>query len=97
VSCGVGQRCISAPALLWLWCRLAATALIRPLAWEPPYATGATLKSKTNKKKNLKEKNKSFSYSLLYFLYFQSRIPVSALIMKVKIIILKPTLKKTKR
>ena len=24
------------PALLWLWCRLAATALIRPLAWEPP-------------------------------------------------------------
>ena len=32
--------------LLWLWCRLAATALIRPLAWEPPYATGAALKGK---------------------------------------------------
>ena len=31
-------------ALLWLWCRLAATALIRPLAWEPPYAAAAALK-----------------------------------------------------
>ena len=29
------------PTLLWLWCRLAAPALIRPLAWEPPYAAGA--------------------------------------------------------
>ena len=27
-------------ALLWLWSRLAAVALIRFLAWEPPYATG---------------------------------------------------------
>ena len=40
------------PALLWLWCRLAAVALIRPLAWEPPYATGAALKRKKRKKKN---------------------------------------------
>ena len=31
-------------ALLWLWRRPAATALIRPLAWEPPYAKGAALK-----------------------------------------------------
>ena len=29
-----------------LWCRLAAAALIRPLAWEPPYAADAALKSK---------------------------------------------------
>ena len=29
--------------LLWLWCRLAAVAPIHPLAWEPPYATGAAL------------------------------------------------------
>ena len=53
---GVGRRCDSDPELLWLWCRLAATALIRPLAWEPPYASGAALKKtkkqKTNKKKN---------------------------------------------
>ena len=32
------------PALLWLWCRVAATALIWLLAWEPPCATGAALK-----------------------------------------------------
>ena len=28
-------------ALPWLWCRLAATAPIQPLAWELPYATDA--------------------------------------------------------
>ena len=32
------------PALLWLWCRPAATAPIRPLAWEPPYAVCVALK-----------------------------------------------------
>ena len=31
------------PALLWLWCRLAASAPIGPLAWEPPYAAGMAL------------------------------------------------------
>ena len=41
MSCGVGHRLSSDLALLWLWRRLAATALIRPLAWEPPYAMGA--------------------------------------------------------
>ena len=30
--------------LLWLWCRPAAVAPIRPLVWEPPYAAGAALK-----------------------------------------------------
>ena len=33
---------------LWLWRRLAAAALIGPLAWELPYAAGATLKRKKN-------------------------------------------------
>ena len=32
-------------ALLWLWCRLVATAPIGPLAWEPPYAVGAALEN----------------------------------------------------
>ena len=32
--------------LLWLWCRLAASALIGPLAWEYPYASCMALKSK---------------------------------------------------
>jgi len=46
MSCGVGCRCGSDPALLWLWHRPAAVALIRSLAWELPYATGTALKSK---------------------------------------------------
>ena len=38
-------------ALLWLRHRPAATAPIRPLAWEPPYTAGAALKKKTKDKK----------------------------------------------
>ena len=53
MTCGVGRRCGLDPALLWLWCRLVATAPIRPLAWEPPYAVGAALeKTKEKKGKN---------------------------------------------
>ena len=37
-------------------CRLAAVAPNRPLAWEPPYAAGAVLKSKKKKKKKKKKK-----------------------------------------
>ena len=37
MSCGVGHRCTLDPELLWLWCRLAAAALIRLLAWELTY------------------------------------------------------------
>ena len=50
MSCGVGHRSSSDPALLWLWCRLEATAWIRPLAWEPPYAAGVALKRQKKKK-----------------------------------------------
>ena len=56
-SCGVGCRCGSDLVLLWLWHRLAATAPIRPLAWEPPYAAGAALKGQKTKTKT-KQKNK---------------------------------------
>ena len=50
MSCGgIGLRHGLDLALLWLWCRLAATAPIRPLAWEPPYDTCAALKSQINK------------------------------------------------
>ena len=48
MSCGVGLRLGSDPVLLWL--RLAAVALIRPLAWESLYAMGVALKSKGKKK-----------------------------------------------
>ena len=40
MSYGVGRRCGLDPVLLWLWCRPAATAAIRPLAWETPCAAG---------------------------------------------------------
>ena len=57
MSCGVGRRRALDPAVLWLWCGLAATAPIRPLAWEPPYAAGAVAleKIKTKNKQNLLE------------------------------------------
>ena len=32
--------------MLWLWCRLAAAALIRPLDWELTFAASAALKKK---------------------------------------------------
>ena len=51
MSCGVGRRHGSDLALLWLWRRLAATVLIRPLPWEPPYAISAALKRQKTKKK----------------------------------------------
>ena len=51
----VGCRCGSDPVLLWLWRRPAATAPIQPLAWEPPYVTGAAQEmAKRKKKKNCK-------------------------------------------
>ena len=52
MSCGVGGRRGSDPALLWLWRRLVATALVGPLAWEPPCAAGAALEKA---KKDLKK------------------------------------------
>ena len=58
MSCGVGPRRGSDLALLWLWCRLAAVALIEPLAWEPPYATSVALEKKERKGKERKEKEK---------------------------------------
>ena len=41
-------------ALLWLWYRLAAAALINPLAWEPLYFASGALKSKRKKKRKKK-------------------------------------------
>ena len=52
MSCGVGCRHGSDPALLWLWCRLAAAAPIGPLAWESPYATAVALKDKKTNNNN---------------------------------------------
>ena len=58
MSCGVDHRRSSDPKLLRLWRRLVATALIRPLAWEPPYAEGSgprkDKKTKQSRKTNKK-------------------------------------------
>ena len=54
MSCGVDCRRGLDPALLWLWRRLAATAPIRPLAWEPPYATGAAQEKSKRQKNKIK-------------------------------------------
>ena len=48
MSCGVGRRhgsetCVAVAVV-------AAVATIRPLAWEPPYASGAALKGQKTKK-----------------------------------------------
>ena len=53
MSCAVGRRCGWDLVLLWLWCRLAATAPIRPLAWEPAYAKGAARKRQKDQKTKL--------------------------------------------
>ena len=64
MSCGVGRRCGSDPELLWLWRRLAAIALIQPLAWEPPYAVAAAqeMAKKDQKKKKRKRKKKEIKF-----------------------------------
>jgi len=56
MSCGVGCRCGSDLALLWLWPRLAAVSPIRSLTWEPPYAADAALPEKTKDQKKKKKK-----------------------------------------
>ena len=57
MSWGVGCRHGWDPELLWLWCRPVATALIRPLAWGPPYAERVALEKAKKKKKEEKERN----------------------------------------
>ena len=44
------------PVLLWLWCGLAAVALIQPLAWKPPYVLGAALERKKERRKGGRKK-----------------------------------------
>ena len=61
MGCGRGQRRGLDPELLWLWCRPAAAAPIRPLAWEPPYAIRAALK-----RKKIVHHHKKFSWTALF-------------------------------
>ena len=59
VGCGMGCRRGLDPMLLWLWHSPAAVALIRPLAWELPYASRVALKTKKKKKKKKPKKKNS--------------------------------------
>ena len=61
MSCGIGHRYGLDLTWLWLWCRTAATAPIRLLAWEPPYVLGAALKSKKRKEKKPGLEGNAFS------------------------------------
>ena len=58
---------------LWLWRRLVATGPIRPLAWEPPYATGEALeKAKRPKKKREREREKRKSHEVILHRHLNS-------------------------
>ena len=63
-SCGVDRRHGLDPTLLWLWCRLMATAPILPLAWELPYTEGAALK-RPKKKRGKERKKKEIPTNLI--------------------------------
>ena len=52
MSFGVGRRHSSGLAWLGLWHRPVVIALIQPLAWELPYASGAALKRQYNNNNN---------------------------------------------
>ena len=69
VSCGVGRRCGSDPALLWLWHRPAAVAQIRPLALQLPYALGVALKKKKKKKERKKKRIVYYFTSICIYMY----------------------------
>ena len=55
MSCDAGHRLGLDLAWLWLWCRPADTAMIRPLAWELPHAVGGALRRQKTKKRKVKK------------------------------------------
>ena len=69
MSCGVGCRHGSDPALLRLWRRPVATAPIQPLAWESPYAAGVAQAIATTTTKTKDKKKNIYIYIYIYILY----------------------------
>ena len=79
MSCGVGRRRGSDPALLWLWRRLAATAPMGPLAWESPYAVRASLEeAKRPPPKKIRPQQRLEEQGKLSVLRFNVGVPVVA-------------------
>ena len=68
ISCGVDQRSCSDPTMLWLWCKLASVALIRPLAGKL-----RNEESEAQKQKKKKKKKKKVHHILIIPLPFQSQ------------------------
>ena len=66
MSCGVGHRCSSDLALLWLLHRPEATALIQPVAWDPPYAVGVALKKRKKRHEIYLPCHKKFNISFVH-------------------------------
>ena len=63
-----GSRCGSDLVWLWLWRSLVATALLRPLAWEPPYAEDVPCppaKKKKKKKKSCSHPQKVYVHQII--------------------------------
>ena len=58
MSCGVGLRCSSDLAMLWLWCRLATAAPIPSLAWELPLCPKAVKRKERRGREKRKEKER---------------------------------------
>ena len=66
MRCGICRRCGWDPTLLWLWCRLAATALNSPepgnlhmpLVWPSKNQKKKKKKKKREKKKKMKRKRR---------------------------------------
>ena len=79
LCCCVGCRCRLDLALLWLWHRPAAVALIWPLAWENPYASGAALKKS---KDNLQVLYLIFQQQIHLFSYVYHKTWVSGIFIK---------------
>ena len=53
LCCGIGHRCGSDPALLWLWCRPEATAPMRPPSLGTSICRGCGPKKTKKKKKSV--------------------------------------------
>ena len=62
-------------ALLWLWCRLAATAPVRPQAWEPPCAVPTALKKKEDKNRKIGAPQCSLLLCLHYRRHLRLKCP----------------------
>ena len=75
MSYGVGHRRGLDPALLWLWCRPAARAPIRPLAWELPYAMEDKKTKQTNKQKKPTRDVHVFFLLEMYYVFFPYGFP----------------------